>query len=99
MKDTNAIEEALKQKIHNELAEIVKKFTVSLYNLKNKYGAESGFYALQKDAVARSDWREQITSIRHCELETILIRMLKAGHGEHMLKKKTKELLNKLEIL
>ena len=87
------------QKIHNELEEIVKKFTVSLYNLKNKYGAESGFYTLQKDAIARSDWREQITSIRHCELDAILVRMLKAGHGEQMLKIKTKELLNKLELL
>ncbi len=99
MKDTNAIEEALKQKIHNELVTLVSRFTSDLRALKSSYGAESGFYSLQKDAVARSDWREQITSIRHCELETILIRMLKAGHGEQMLKIKTKELLNKLEIL
>ena len=98
MKDTNAIEKALKQKIHKELEELVKKFTVSLYNLKNKYGAESGFYTLNKDS-GHSDWKQEISSIRHSELDNILIRMLKAGHGEQMLKIKTKELLNKLEIL
>ena len=99
MKDTNAIEKALKQKIHQELVTLVSKFTTECNLLKKKYGAESGFYTLQKDAVAREDWKEQITSIRHCELEAILVRMLKAGHGEQMLKIKTKELLNKLEIL
>ena len=99
MKDTNAIENALKQKIHDELVELVTKFTVDCVLLKKKYGAESSFYTLQKDTIAREDWKEQITSIRHCELETILIRMLKAGHGEQMLKIKTKELLNKLELI
>ena len=99
MKDTNAIENALKQKIHSELVTLVSKFTTDCNLLKKKYGAESGFYTLQKDAVVREDWKEQITSIRHCELETILIRMLKAGHGEQMLKIKTKELLNKLELI
>ena len=99
MKDTNAIENALKQKIHDELVTLVSKFISDLTALKASYGAESGFYTLQKDAVVREDWKEQITSIRHCELETILIRMLKAGHGEQMLKIKTKELLNKLELI
>jgi len=99
MKDTNAIEDALKQKIHSELVTLVSKFTSDLTALTASYGAESSFYTLQKDSVAREDWKEQITSIRHCELETILIRMLKAGHGEQMLKIKTKELLNKLDLL
>ena len=98
MKDTNAIENALKQKIHDELVELVTKFTVDCVLLKKKYGAESGFYTLKKDS-GHSDWKQEISSIRHCELETILIRMLKAGHGEQMLKIKTKELLNKLELI
>ena len=98
MKDTNAIENALKQKIHDELVTLVSKFTSDLRALKSSYGAESGFYTLQKDN--RLDGNGQsISSIRHCELDNILIRMLKAGHGEQMLKIKTKELLNKLELI
>mgnify|MGYP003148912693 FL=1 len=98
MKDTNAIENALKQKIHDELVTLVSKFTSDLRALKSSYGAESGFYTLNKDS-GHSDWKQEISSIRHSELDNILIRMLKAGHGEQMLKIKTKELLNKLELI
>ena len=99
MKDTNAIEEALKKKVHDELWNIVDKFVSDCQRLAGKYGAESRFYTLQKDN--RLDGKGQsISSIRHGdELQNILVRMLKAGHGEHMLKIKTKELLNKLELL
>ena len=98
MKDTNAIENALKQKIHSELVTLVSKFTTDCNLLKKKYGAESGFYTLKKDS-GHSDWKQESSSIRHSELDNILIRMLKAGHGEQMLKIKTKELLNKLELI
>ena len=97
MKDTNAIEEALKKKVHDELWNIVDKFVCDCQHLSGKYGAESRFYSLIKD---KDNWNEKISSIRHgAELQDILVRMLKAGHGEHMLKIKTKELLSKLELL
>ena len=98
MKDTNAIEEALKKKVHDELWNIVDKFVCDCQRLAGKYGAESRFYTLQKDT--RDQKGQSISSIRHGdELQNILVRMLKAGHGEHMLKIKTKELLSKLELL
>tara|TARA_R110000824_G_scaffold146056_4_gene314729 strand:- start:535 stop:837 length:303 start_codon:yes stop_codon:yes gene_type:complete len=100
MKDTNAIEEALKKKIHDELWNIVDKFVTDCQTLSGKYGAESAWYSMHKDSKPREDWKEQISSIRHGdELQNILVRMLKAGHGEQMLKIKTRELLSKLELL
>jgi len=98
MKDTNAIEEALKKKIHDEIVTLVSKFTTDCVLLRKKYGAESAWYTMQKDTA--DNQRNKISSIRHGdELQNILVRMLKAGHGEHMLKVKTRELLSKLELL
>jgi len=99
MKDTNAIEEALKKKVHDELWNIVDKFVCDCQHLSGKYGAESRFYDLEESS-SYETCGEKISNIRHgAELQDILVKMLKKGHGEKMLKVKTKELLNKLELL
>ena len=101
MKDTNAIEEALKKKVHDELWNIVDKFVCDCQHLSGKYGAESGFYNLEKGYPSNtSSTLHTIPSVRHgAELQDILVEMLKKSRGEKMLKIKTKELLNKLELL
>ena len=98
MKDTNAIEKAINQKIRVEVEEIVDKFLHDVQiKLRDKYNAVS-FYDLVKDntEVGKAD---KIFVNGMPQLKNILVRMLIQGHGEAMLDKKSRELLNKLEIL
>jgi len=92
---TNAIEKALQQKISTECREIVDKFIVDLEKLSNKYGGTM-FYDFKKDN--SSDAREFMVQGTHGVTE-VLHRMLLDNHGSAMLKYKSKELLNKLELI
>ena len=91
MKDTNAIEKALKQKIHQEIEEIVNKFISDIETKIKPYGG-SMFY--------RFKFKSKESDLMHdYDIKDTLIEMLKENHGESMLNVKSKELLNKLEIL
>ncbi len=95
MKDTNAIEKALQVKISDECREIVNKFVADLDKLSNKYGGTM-FYDFTKD-------RSKDTTQFHVQgthgVTEVLHRMILTNHGGNMLKYKTKELLNKLELI
>ncbi len=95
MKDTNAIEKALSDKISVECREIVDKFVADLDKLSNKYGGTM-FYDFAKD-------RGKDTPKFHVQgthgVTEVLHRMVLDNHGSGMLKCKTKELLNKLELI
>jgi hypothetical protein len=95
MNSTNAIEKALKQKISAECREIVDKFITDLDKLSNKYGGTM-FYDFKKDN--SSDAYEFMVQGTHGVTE-VLHRMILDNHGSHMLKYKSKELLNKLELI
>ena len=91
MKDTNAIEKALKLKINKEIEEIVNNF---IYDLKHKikpYGG-SMFYRFKFENTETNLMK--INSIKNA-----LIDMIKENHEESMLAVKSNELLNKLELL
>ena len=92
MKDTNAIEKALKKKINNEIEEIVDDFIQDLKNkIKKPYGG-SMFY--------RFKFKNTQTELMHdYEIKKSLIELIKENHGESMLNVKSNELLNKLELL
>ena len=92
MKDTNAIEKALKKKINNEIEEIVDDFIQDLKNkIKKPYGG-SMFY--------RFKFKSKESDLMHdYDIKDTLIEMLKENHGESMLNVKSKELLNKLELI
>lgn len=95
MKDTNAIEKALMQKVNAECREIVDKFIADLEKLSDKYGAR-GFYDFKKEASNSSyDFYVQGTH----GVTNVLHRMILDNHGENMLKYKSKELLNKLDLI
>ena len=95
MKDTNAIEKALEQKISDECREIVSRFIVDLDTLSNKYGGTM-FYDFKKDAAADApSFHVQGTH----GVTNVLHRMVLTNHGKHMLKYKSKELLNKLDLI
>ena len=95
MKDTNAIERALQVKVNEECRVIVNKFIDDLEKLSNKYGG-SNFYDFKKDN--SSDAYEFMVQGTHGVTE-VLHRMVLENHGNYMLKYKSKELLNKLELI
>ena len=95
MNSTNAIEKALQQKISAECREIVDKFIADLEKLSNKYGGTM-FYDFKKnnsedDYVFMVQGTHGVTEVLH--------RMVLDNHGNYMLKYKSKELLNKLELI
>ena len=95
MNSTNAIEKALQQKISAECREIVDKFIADLNKLSNKYGGTM-FYDFKKDR--SSDAREFMVQGTH-GVKEVLHRMILDNHSNSMLKYKSKELLNKLELI
>ena len=95
MKDTNAIEKALKERVSAECREIVNDFISDLEELSNKYGGTM-FYDFKKDN--SSDAREFMVQGTH-GVKEVLHRMILDNHGSYMLKYKSKELLSKLELI
>ena len=95
MKDTNAIEKALKIKVNAELREIVDKFVYDLAQLQTKYGG-SMFYDFQADGAADStrfhvQGFDGVTKVLH--------RMIRNSHSDAMLRYKSKELIKKLDLI
>ena len=97
MNSTNAIEKALQQKISAECREIVDKFIADLIKLQKKYGG-SNFYDLKRKGTQGAAAKEFMVTGTHGVTE-VLHRMLLDNHGPAMLKYKSKELLNKLELI
>ena len=95
MKDTNAIEKALQQKINVECREIVDKFVNDLEKLSNKYGG-SMFYDFQADGAADST-RFHVQGLHG--VTQVLHRMLRNNHADSMLKYKSQELIKKLDLI
>ena len=95
MKDTNAIEKALKQKINVECREIVDKFVTDLEKLSNKYGG-SMFYDFQADGAADST-RFHVQGFHG--VTKVLHRMVRNNHSDAMLKYKSQELIKKLDLI
>ena len=84
MKDTNAIEKALKARISNECRVMVDDFVAELIKLQKKYGG-SNFYDFKKDR--SSDTKEFMVTGTHGVTE-VLHRMILDNHGSNMLKYK-----------
>ena len=97
MKDINTIEKALVRKADVELKEVVTSFINSINELNLRYGGKSSYFDLKDPD--HSQQRQQITCVTLSRVETILFNMLKDNFGQRMLNKKSKELLDKLEIL
>ena len=95
MKDTNAIEKALQVKVNEECRSIVDKFIHDLEKLSNKYGG-SMFYDFKKDS--SSDATEFMVQGTH-GVTNVLHRMILDNHGKQMLKQKSKELIQKLDLI
>ena len=96
MNSTNAIEKALQQKISAECREIVDKFIADLTKLSKKYGG-CNFYDFKKPKNNDGSYEFMVTGTHG--VTEVLHRMILDNHGPSMLKFKSKELLNKLELI
>ena len=97
MKDLNQVQNALEAKAKGELTEVVNSFIQDLDSLQNKYNGSSFFDIIQPDPF-RSNECKKIMCDKN-EFKRILINALIGKHLEYMVKHKTKELLNKLELI
>jgi len=97
MKDTNAIEKALKNKIDFEVENIVRGFINELTKLYDTYGGTNWYKIVHREQ--GYDKEKEISCLTKANVRSLLEKMIKENHGEAMLNKKSKELLAKLEIL
>ncbi len=94
MTSTNAIEKALQQKIAEEIRSEVKAFVNTIEQKFRTPYNNCSFYDISRTSSDNRDFY-----IQFHEMETLLCRMLHSGHEDAMLKKKSQELLNKLELI
>ena len=95
MKNTNEIEKALQERVSAECREIVNDFISDLEKLSNKYGGSMFYDFYESNA---SDARHFMVDGTH-KVTNVLHRMILDNHGDAMLKQKSKELLNKLDLI
>tara|TARA_Y100000004_G_scaffold124175_1_gene139644 strand:- start:155 stop:442 length:288 start_codon:yes stop_codon:yes gene_type:complete len=95
MKDTNAIEKALNEKVSRELRDIVDRFTDDIKKISDKYGGKI-FYDFKESSYNEG---KHFSVDGVAKVNGVLHRMLMDNHGEKMLNHKSKELINKLDLI
>ena len=93
MQELNQLEKQLEQRSINELEEIVDTFLTSLDKLRTKYGGD-GYYNYVNEKNSNGT-----TCIKAPTVKSHLLYMLKDNHLKAMLRVKSKELLDKLDLL
>ena len=94
MKDTNAIDEAIRQKCVKEINTIVNNFLNEIETkLRGEYNNSSFYYLNSPNS------KVKFTVMGMEQLKTVLNGMLIEGHIEAMLSIKSRELIKKLELL
>jgi len=95
METTNQIEKALMVKVNAEIEEIVNNFVNECNALGKKYGAR----CFQDFEFKDRDKEQKITTLREHDVKGILMKSVKQKYAEHMLKKKSEELIAKLDLI
>ena len=95
MKDTNQVQEALESKAKKELRRVTDQFQIALNQLNDTYRSPHS-YSMKE---SRSINANEFTYIRPGRIEDLLHDMLVEAYLEPMVDKKTRELLNKLELI
>ncbi len=90
MADLNIIEQKIRDKAAKELEEVVLKFEEDLIKLRDKYNCKT-YLKFNPEA--------STTCMKQSQFRSQLIFALKDRYLEYMVKHKSTELLNKLEIL
>ena len=96
MKDTNAIERALKNKCEQELKQVVNVFMNELeVKIRGEYNSSNYYDFVPPNGGGKASFHVMGT----LQLENVLIKMLKNAHLEAMVEVKSKELIKKLELV
>ena len=95
MKDTNAVEKALRDKCVEEINDVVDNF-MSDFELKirNKYN-KANYY----DFTAPNSDKSNFAVMGTARLKGVIFRMISDAHIDAMVKVKSKELISKLELI
>jgi len=94
MKDTNAIVNALKDKANKELEQVVDVFMNELeVKIRGEYNS-SNYYDF-KSPNGNTSFHVMGT----VQMRKVLLKMVQGAHLESMIEVKSKELINKLELV
>ena len=94
MDTTNQIEEQLGNRALKELIELIDTFITQLDELDNKYHINKAYY----DLVDR-EYSGGTKCLNKYDVRHHLLYMLKGAYLKGMVRQKSKELLNKLDLL
>jgi len=101
MKSTNQIHGAIERKAKERLESIADEMTAPLTKLHEQFysSAEPKRYDLTDVRHGKSEREAQINYLTKNELRNVLYLMLKKAYLNKMVEKKSKELLEKLELI
>lgn len=91
MKDLNQVQNALEEKAKNEVRQIVENFIKEVNQMNDKYNGTRMFY------LGTDENKRMFVDIHN--FEKIITNSLIERHSEQIVRYKTKELLNKLELI
>ena len=96
MKDTNAIEQALKDKCKKEISKVVDVFMNELeVKIRGEYNATNYYDFIPPNNGGKRSFHVMGTE----QLRNVLFRMISNAHLESMVALKSKELIKKLELV
>ena len=96
MKDTNAIEQAIKDKCRKEIEKVVDIF---MHELETKIRGEYGSTNYYDLSGPNNGGRSSFSVMGTKQLKNVLLRMLYNAHLDSMVTVKSKELIKKLELI
>ena len=95
MKDTNAIEHALKDKCRQEISKVVDVFMNELeVKIRGEYSS-ANYYDFSSTNGGKASFHVMGTE----QMRNVLFRMISSAHLEGMIAVKSKELIKKLELI
>ena len=96
MKDTNAIEQALKDKCRKEIESVVNVFMNELeVKIRGEYNSSNYYDFIPPNNGGKRSFHVMGTE----QLKGVLFKMVSNAHLESMVALKSKELINKLELI
>ena len=96
MKDTNAIEEALRDKCKKEISKVVDVFMNELeVKIRGEYNGANYYDFIGPNSGGKRSFHVMGTE----QLRNVLFRMISNAHLDSMVALKSKELIKKLELV
>ena len=96
MKDTNAIEQALKDKCKKEIEAVVNVFMNELeVKIRGEYNSSNYYDFIAPNNNGKASFHVMGTE----QLKNVMLRMISNAHLESMVAVKSKELIKKLELV